>query len=214
LFNRQFLVKNSLRDILLAFVRKTSHPATMFRWLHYIGVAFLFISALLLLITTISSPVIGDIAILKVMLTNHTDIRHSSVTFGSFGHCVLDVPPVTTDQDLCFPKSIGYKPAVIMSEIDGPTFNKADTGTVDALTNAFVLHPVACALAFIAAVVALGGVAGSLVGLLIATVAWVITVVVMAIDFAVFGVSCPHSCLSARSSTNLNSTDHQEPRQL
>jgi hypothetical protein len=38
--------------------------------------------------------VIGDIAILKVTLTNKTDIRHSSVTFGTFGHCVLDVAPV------------------------------------------------------------------------------------------------------------------------
>lgn len=69
----------------------------MFRWLHFIGVAFLFISAILLLITSISAPVIGDIAILKVMLTNHTDIRNSSVTFGSLGHCILDVPPITYD---------------------------------------------------------------------------------------------------------------------
>lgn len=69
--------------------------ATMFRWLHSIGVALIFIASILLLITTISSPVIGDIAILKVMLTNSTNIRHSSVTFGTFGHCILDVPPVT-----------------------------------------------------------------------------------------------------------------------
>lgn len=67
----------------------------MFRWLHWIGVLLIFISAILLLITTISAPVIGDIGILKVMLKNETDIRHSSVTFGSFGHCVLDVAPVT-----------------------------------------------------------------------------------------------------------------------
>jgi hypothetical protein len=59
-----------------------------------IGVAFIFIASILLLVTTISSPVIGDIAILKVMLTNFTDIRHSSVTFGAFGHCILDVPPI------------------------------------------------------------------------------------------------------------------------
>jgi hypothetical protein len=59
-----------------------------------VGVAFIFIASILLLVTTISSPVIGDIAILKVMLTNFTDIRHSSVTFGAFGHCILDVPPV------------------------------------------------------------------------------------------------------------------------
>jgi len=67
----------------------------MFRWLHSIGVALIFIASILLLITSISSPVIGDIAILKVMLTNSTNIRHSSVTFGTFGHCILDVPPVT-----------------------------------------------------------------------------------------------------------------------
>jgi hypothetical protein len=61
---------------------------------HHVGTVLLFISAILLLITTISAPVIGDIAILKVMLTNKTDIRNSSVTFGTFGHCVLDVAPV------------------------------------------------------------------------------------------------------------------------
>ena len=55
---------------------------------------FLLISAILLLVTTISAPVVGDLPILKVMLTNKTDIRHSSVTFGTFGHCVLDVPPI------------------------------------------------------------------------------------------------------------------------
>jgi hypothetical protein len=67
----------------------------MFRWLHYIGVALIFISAILLVITTISAPIVGDIAILKVTLTNRTDARASAVTFGTFGHCILDVPPVT-----------------------------------------------------------------------------------------------------------------------
>jgi hypothetical protein len=61
---------------------------------HHVGTFLLFVAAILLLVTTISAPVIGDIAILKVMLTNKTDIRNSSVTFGTFGHCVLDVPPV------------------------------------------------------------------------------------------------------------------------
>jgi len=164
----------------------------MFRWLHWIGVALIFISAILLLITTISSPVIGDIGILKVMLTNSTNIRHSSVTFGTFGHCILDVPPVTTDQDLCFPKTIGYKPVEIMSKIDGTNFNHASLHTADALTNAFILHPIACGLAFIAAFCAIGGVLGSLVGTMIAIVAWIITLVVMVIDFVVFGIIKNH----------------------
>jgi hypothetical protein len=53
----------------------------------------MFAAAVLLLITTITAPVIKDFAMLKVMLTNSSDIRHSSVTFGTFGHCVLDVAP-------------------------------------------------------------------------------------------------------------------------
>jgi len=164
----------------------------MARAVHWVGVSFLFISAILLLVTTISSPVIGDIAILKVMLTNSSDIRHSSVTFGSFGHCVLDVAPVQTDQDFCYPKVIGYKPAAIMAEIDHTTFNRAGTDSADALTNAFILHPIACGLAFIAALCALGGVIGGLIGAMVAAAAWLITLVVMAIDFAAFGIIKNH----------------------
>jgi len=61
---------------------------------HHVGTFLLFAGAVLLLITTISAPVVHDIAILKVMLTNFSDLRNSSVTFGTFGHCVLDVAPV------------------------------------------------------------------------------------------------------------------------
>jgi hypothetical protein len=61
---------------------------------HHVGTFLLFVAAILLLITTISAPVVGDIAILKVTLTNKTDIRNSSVTFGTFGYCILDVAPV------------------------------------------------------------------------------------------------------------------------
>jgi hypothetical protein len=164
----------------------------MARIIHWTGVAFIFIASILLLVTTISSPVIGDIGILKVMLTNFTDIRNSSVTFGAFGHCVLDVPPIQTDQDFCFPKVIGYKPAVIMEEIDHTTFSRSSSDSADALTNAFVLHPVACGLAFIASICALGGAIGGLIGTMIAAVAWIITLVVMAIDFAAFGIIKDH----------------------
>jgi len=99
-----------------------------------------------------------------------------------------------TDQDLCFPKVIGYKPAVIMEEIDHTTFSHASSDTADALTNAFVLHPIACGLAFIAGLCALGGVIGGVIGTMIAAVAWIITLVVMAIDFAAFGVSATLVC--------------------
>jgi hypothetical protein len=164
----------------------------MFRWLHSIGVALIFISSILLLITTISSPVIGDIGILKVTLTNSSALRHSSVTFGTFGHCVLDVAPAATDQDYCYPKHIGYKPAQIMAQIDGTSFSTAGTDTADGLTGAFVLHPIACGLAFIAGLVAIGGVIGSFIGTIIAALAWILTLMVLAIDFTVFGIIKSH----------------------
>lgn len=161
----------------------------MFRWLHIVGATFILISAILLLVTTISAPVLRDVAIMKVMLVNQTDIRHGSIVFGTFGHCALDVPPITTDQDYCSPKTIGYKIADIMSQVDGTSFNLASADSTNGLTNAFILHPVACGLAFIAAIFAYGGFFGSIVGIFIALLAWIITFVVMVIDFVVFGVS-------------------------
>ena len=61
--------------------------------IHHFGTFLLFAASILLLITTISAPVVNDIAILKVVLTNRSDIRNSSITFGTFGHCTLDVAP-------------------------------------------------------------------------------------------------------------------------
>ena len=53
-----------------------------------------------------------------------------------------------------------------------------------------ILHPIACAVAFIAFALSCGaGVVGSLLGALVALLAWVLTLVVMAIDFSLFGVS-------------------------
>jgi hypothetical protein len=57
---------------------------------HHIGTFLLFAASILLLITTISAPVINDIGILKVKLTNGTAGHQSVVTFGTFGYCILD----------------------------------------------------------------------------------------------------------------------------
>jgi hypothetical protein len=96
-----------------------------------------------------------------------------------------------------------------MSEADGTSFSRVGTATADGLTNAFVLHPVAAGLAFIAGLCAIGGWFGSLVATLIAIVAWIITLAVMVIDFVVFGVSL---CISvARVHQSLTRTlGHQE----
>jgi hypothetical protein len=110
---------------------------------------------------------------------------------------VVDSDNRRTDQDYCSKKAIGYKPAEIMSEIDGTSFSRVGTATADSLTNAFVLHPVAAGLAFIAALCAIGGWFGSLIATFIAIIAWIVTLVVMVIDFVVFGVSFARMSLTA-----------------
>jgi uncharacterized membrane protein len=156
---------------------------------HHVGTFMLFAAAVLLLITTISAPVINDIAILKVTLTNKSDIRHSSVTFGTFGHCVLDVAPASSDQDYCYKKVIGYNPEAIMEGIDKADYNTASVDTSKALTRVMILHPVATGLAFIAFFLALGaGVFGALLASLVSAVTFLITLVVMVTDFVSFGI--------------------------
>ena len=52
-----------------------------------------------------------------------------------------------------------------------------------------ILHPIVCGLAFLAFAFSCGaGVVGSLLGAMVAALAWVLTLVVMAVDFSLFGV--------------------------
>lgn len=61
--------------------------------LHHIGTFLLLAAAVLLLITTISAPVVNDFALLKVRLTNSSDFHRSEVSFGTFGYCILNAGP-------------------------------------------------------------------------------------------------------------------------
>jgi len=98
-----------------------------------------------------------------------------------------------TDQDFCYPKHIGYNPAEIMSQIDQTTFTTAATDTSKALTRVMILHPIACGVAFIAFLLALGsGVCGAIFAAMVAAVAWLITLVVMVTDFVLFGIIKRH----------------------
>ncbi|KAK3673355.1 hypothetical protein LTR78_006901 [Recurvomyces mirabilis] len=160
---------------------------------HWIGVALLFISSLLLLFTTISAPIMNGVSLLHVTLTNETQIRHSSVSFGTFGYCILDVPPIQTDQDWCTKRYIGYEPADIMAKIDKTSFSEIAAGTSDSLTRVMVLHPVACGLTFVAFLCSMGaGVVGSLAGVFVAFVAWILVLISLAVDFSLFGIVRHH----------------------
>ena len=110
-------------------------------------------------------------------------------------HCATadDLVSNSTDQDYCYPKHIGYNPAQIMSQIDGTTFSTAATDSSKALTRVMILHPIACGVAFIAFLLALGsGFCGAILAAMVAAVAWLITLVVMVTDFVLFGIIKRH----------------------
>lgn len=109
-----------------------------------------------------------------------------------------DISISNSNSDYCTKKVIGYKPVDVMESIDGTDFNTVGRKTANGLTGSFILHPIASGLTFIAALIAVGGFFGSLVGLILGVIAWVLTVVVMAIDFAIFGVSSFPFSLSLR----------------
>ena len=60
----------------------------------WIGVFFLFAASILLLVTTISAPVWNHVGLLRVHLNNGTRVHHNStISFGTFGWCVLNAGP-------------------------------------------------------------------------------------------------------------------------
>ncbi|ESZ95516.1 hypothetical protein SBOR_4101 [Sclerotinia borealis F-4128] len=154
--------------------------------LHHIGTFLLFASAILLLIPTISAPVIKDIALLKVTgIQSHTSV----ISFGTFGYCVLGVD---SNPNQCTKKHIGYNPASTISTISTP-FSTASENTSKALTRVMILHPIACGLMFIAFLLALGAsIIGSFLAALVSGIAFVVALVAVACDFVLFGIVKRH----------------------
>lgn len=95
--------------------------------------------------------------------------------------------------DACTGRHIGYEPAALMARVDDTGYDAISGGTSDAFTRIMILHPIACGVAFIAFLLSIGaGIVGSLAGALAAFVAWILTIIVLATDFTLFGVVRNH----------------------
>lgn len=80
-----------------------------------------------------------------------------------------------------------------MAEIDGEDLSNISEGTTAALTRVMILHPIACGFAFIAFLLACGsGIVGSFAGAMVALLAWILTLVALAVDFSLFGIIHHH----------------------
>jgi len=158
---------------------------------HHIGTFLLLIATILLIITDISAPVVKNIAIMKINLGNSTAGHHTSVVFGTFGHCILDTQAgdSSANVDFCTRSQVGYSPADVMSDSEGTDFSDYARDTTRTLTKVMILHPIATGIVFIAFILSLGaGVVGSFLAALVALLAFIVTVVVLITDFVLFSI--------------------------
>ncbi|KAJ9156522.1 pH-response regulator protein palI/prr-5 [Pleurostoma richardsiae] len=153
---------------------------------HHMGTFLLLVATALLIVTDISAPVVNDLGILKVDLANATSSHHSKVSFGTFGYCYLDT---LAGPDFCSHSHVGYRPARIMTTVEGTDFSHYSDTTTHTLTKVMILHPIATGIVFLAFVLAVGaGFFGSLLAAFTALLAFVVTVVVLVCDFVLFSI--------------------------
>ncbi|KAI2623742.1 pali-domain-containing protein [Xylaria nigripes] len=158
-------------------------------FIHHFGTFFLFAAFVILLVTSISAPVVSDIALLRVELGTDTqssvfrhDQEHHTITFGAFGYCTRDIGVSGT---ACSHAHVGYDPVEAIQGIIGDVpFSDYAHDTSRALTRVMVLHPVATVLAFISFLLAAGaGFLGSFLAAMGAFITFIVVLVVLITDF-------------------------------
>jgi len=153
---------------------------------HHIGTFLLLAATVLLIVTSISAPVVHDISLLKIQLGTGRARDYTHVAFGTFGACVnhADAP------DDCTNARVGYSPADVLDSAGASSdFSDTARSTTRALTRAMILHPIAGGINFIAFLLSLGaGVIGSLLASMVALLAFIVTVAIMIIDFVLFSI--------------------------
>jgi len=151
------------------------------RFLHLIGSAMLFAAVGLLIVADISAPVVNKLAIFKVDLGD-SNSKGTQAIFGTFGYCILGGG--ADGGDSCTKSEVGYNPASVIAGLDGTDFGEATQKTTKALTNVMVLHAVATALAFIAALLSVAsGIIGGLMASLASVATFIVIVVALVCDF-------------------------------
>ncbi|KAJ4864121.1 SUR7/PalI family domain-containing protein [Trichoderma breve] len=149
---------------------------------HYFGTVLLLAATALLIVVSVTAPVVNDLSILKVDVSGSSTIDR--ITFGTFGYCIIRDGP-----DDCTKAHVGYDATAALAGVQGLTFSKGDRDSARVLTRVLILHPIAAGLTFLAFLLCLGtSFLGSFVASLFSFLAFLVTVVAMACDFAGFSI--------------------------
>ncbi|KAG5944473.1 hypothetical protein E4U53_006879 [Claviceps sorghi] len=160
------------------------------RSVHHVGTFCLLVALVLLLVVTVTAPVVHGLSMMHVRLGRNT-ASAQEVTFGTFGYCVRGY---RSSSDQCSHSHVGYNPAALMRSLDGTSFGTASADTIKGLTRVMVLHPIALGLCFIAMLLLCvsAGVLGSLLASLVSLLSFAATVVAMICDFVAFSTLKRH----------------------
>jgi len=144
----------------------------------HLGTFLLFCAAVLLLVSTITAPVVHNISLLKVSANGG-----SSATFGALGYCASNSG--ASASNACSSSKIGYDIAAVVSSATGTSYSSS---TLNHLTSSLVLHPIATGLTFIAFLIALfAHRIGFILASSVAALAWVVTLALLILDMVIFG---------------------------
>ncbi|GKT49067.1 pH-response regulator protein palI/RIM9 [Colletotrichum spaethianum] len=154
-------------------------------FIHHFGTFLLLAATILLVITSISAPVVHHISLLTVKLGESS--AGNEIKFGTFGWCVIGGSADGSDQ--CSRSRIGYSPADIVGEADATQYSGWSSTAAEGLTRVMILHPIAAGVSFIAFVLSVGaGMFGSLFAALVSGVAFIITIVALICDWVMLAV--------------------------
>ena len=141
----------------------------------FIATFLLLAATALLVVASISAPVVNSLYFLSVKSSSYT------YHFGVWGYCQ------TTGRDECT-KELGYNLATLLSYLTGGSVSVPSN--LDSLTKALVLHPIGAGISAIALLIAAGSnKAGFFCAAIGAALAFIVSAVVMAIDFAIFAIA-------------------------
>ncbi|KAL7799058.1 actin cortical patch SUR7/pH-response regulator pali [Trichoderma ceciliae] len=150
---------------------------------HYFGTVLLLAATALLIVVSVTAPVVNNLSILTVDFSGSSSVDR--ITYGTFGYCIIN----SNGKDDCTSAHVGYDPTAALAQISQLSFSKSDRDGARVLTKVLILHPIAAGLTFLAFLLCLGtSFLGSFVASLFSALAFVATVIAMACDFAGFEI--------------------------
>ncbi|EHK26718.1 uncharacterized protein TRIVIDRAFT_86324 [Trichoderma virens Gv29-8] len=150
---------------------------------HYFGTVLLLAATALLIVVSVTSPVVNNLSILKIDFSGSSTVDR--ITYGTFGYCIIN----SNGKDDCTSAHVGYDATGAITRVTQLTFSNNDRDAARVLTRVLILHPIAAGLTFLAFLLCLGtSFLGSFVASLFSALAFIATVIAMACDFAGFEI--------------------------